>query len=251
MVDGAGLPLNVADLLPTLVKLTKKVTEQVRLLAGHYVPQLASLILSENNKTNGTNINLRGIAIGNDVIDDNATGEGIYDYYWTHALNYDETNEGINEYCGYGSGNFSAECLHYQSQSGSENGEIDIYNIYAPFCDGSIQKHATRSMCKKLFMFKIPHGGIGMIDSPTPILPTITQLIENGISVWIYSGDTDGWVLVTSSSSVKPDVLEEEREGDFGRSQPACDALSKGLEEKNRCPTTPVVWLLFIFHDTS
>ncbi|CAI9304215.1 unnamed protein product [Lactuca saligna] len=238
MVDVVGLPLNVADLLPTLVKLTKKVTEQVKLLAGHYVPHLASLILSENKKTNGTNINLRVIVIGNDVIDDNATSEGIYDYCWTHALNYDETNAGINEYCGYGSGNFSAECLHYQSQSGSEYGEIDIYNIYAPFCDGSIQKHATRSVknfdpCSDDYVLSYLNradvqealhvrntswgfcGDIGMIDSPTTILPTITQLIENGISVWIYS-------------SVKPDVLEEEREGDFGRSQHASDALSKG-----------------------
>ncbi|CAI9260883.1 unnamed protein product [Lactuca saligna] len=86
------------------------------------------------------------VQIGNAVIDDNATDEGMYDYYWTHALNSDETNAGINEYCGYGSGNFSATCFHYQSQSGSEYGEIDIYNIYAPFCDGSIQKPATGSV---------------------------------------------------------------------------------------------------------
>ncbi|GER36857.1 inositol hexakisphosphate anddiphosphoinositol-pentakisphosphate kinase [Striga asiatica] len=33
MADGAGLPPNASDLLPKLVKLTKKVTEQVRLLA--------------------------------------------------------------------------------------------------------------------------------------------------------------------------------------------------------------------------
>ncbi|XP_019427818.1 PREDICTED: inositol hexakisphosphate and diphosphoinositol-pentakisphosphate kinase 1-like isoform X2 [Lupinus angustifolius] len=33
MVDGAGLPPNASELLPKLVKLTKKVTEQVRLLA--------------------------------------------------------------------------------------------------------------------------------------------------------------------------------------------------------------------------
>ncbi|KAJ0535685.1 putative phosphotransferase with a phosphate group as acceptor [Helianthus annuus] len=33
MIDGAGLPPNASELLPKLVKLTKKVTEQVRLLA--------------------------------------------------------------------------------------------------------------------------------------------------------------------------------------------------------------------------
>ncbi|GMY13565.1 inositol hexakisphosphate and diphosphoinositol-pentakisphosphate kinase VIP2 isoform X3, partial [Fagus crenata] len=34
MVDGAGLPINASELLPKLVQLTKKVTEQVRLLAS-------------------------------------------------------------------------------------------------------------------------------------------------------------------------------------------------------------------------
>ncbi|XP_012568107.1 inositol hexakisphosphate and diphosphoinositol-pentakisphosphate kinase VIP2-like isoform X1 [Cicer arietinum] len=39
-VDGAGLPPNASELLPELVKLTKKVTEQVRLLAKDEVEQL-------------------------------------------------------------------------------------------------------------------------------------------------------------------------------------------------------------------
>ncbi|KAD7479515.1 hypothetical protein E3N88_02651 [Mikania micrantha] len=41
MVDGAGLPLNASELLPTLVTLTKKVTEQVRLLAKDEDEKLA------------------------------------------------------------------------------------------------------------------------------------------------------------------------------------------------------------------
>ncbi|KAI7741396.1 hypothetical protein M8C21_000856 [Ambrosia artemisiifolia] len=41
MVDGAGLPVNASELLPTLVKLTKKVTEQVRLLAKDEDEELA------------------------------------------------------------------------------------------------------------------------------------------------------------------------------------------------------------------
>ncbi|XP_071913066.1 inositol hexakisphosphate and diphosphoinositol-pentakisphosphate kinase VIP2-like isoform X2 [Coffea arabica] len=40
MVDGAGLPSNASELLPELVKLTKKVTEQVRLLAKDEDEQL-------------------------------------------------------------------------------------------------------------------------------------------------------------------------------------------------------------------
>ncbi|KAL7604256.1 hypothetical protein Lser_V15G18899 [Lactuca serriola] len=192
--------------------------------AGHYVPQLASLILSENKKTNGTVINLRGIAIGNAWIDDNTSYEGMYDYYWTHALNSDETNEGIKKYCDYVTGNFSEECYKYQGQGDGEYGGIDIYNIYAPLChhnttqkSGTTGSVTTFDPCSDDYVLSYLNradvqealhvrntswtfcAGIGMIDSPTTILPTITQLIENEISVWIYSGDTDGRVPVTSS----------------------------------------------------
>ncbi|KAI3767364.1 hypothetical protein L2E82_17459 [Cichorium intybus] len=63
--------------------------------AGHYIPQLASLILSQNKNTNQPIINLRGIAIGNAWIDDTTCYQGVYDYFWTHALISDETNAGI------------------------------------------------------------------------------------------------------------------------------------------------------------
>nr|CAD1833636.1 unnamed protein product [Ananas comosus var. bracteatus] len=36
-------------------------------------------------------------------------------------------------------------------------------------------------------------------DSPSTILPIITELLSSGIQVWIYSGDVDGRVPVTSS----------------------------------------------------
>ncbi|KVI06659.1 Peptidase S10, serine carboxypeptidase [Cynara cardunculus var. scolymus] len=211
--------------------------------AGHYVPQLAALILSENKKANQTIINLSGIAVGtymhNDItsllilrtnepdwnignawIDDSTSYEGMYDYYWTHALNSDETNAGINKNCDYVSGNFSDACYQYQSQGDGEYGGIDIYNIYAPLCDGSTQTPGSvksfdpcsdgyvSSYLNRAEVQEALHvrntswthcGGVGWTDSPTTILPTINQLIKSGISVWIYSGDIDGRVPVTSS----------------------------------------------------
>ncbi|PWA44485.1 Peptidase S10, serine carboxypeptidase [Artemisia annua] len=191
--------------------------------AGHYVPQLASLILSENEKTNQTIINLTGIAIGNAWIDDNTSYKGTYDYFWTHSLNSDETIAGINKYCDYVSGNYSDKCYQYQSQGDSELGDIDIYNIYAPLCDVNTQKPGSPGSVKdfdpcsdgyvstylnRAEVQEALHarntswahcGGVGWTDSPSTILPTISQLIANGISVWIYSGDIDGRVPVTSS----------------------------------------------------
>lgn len=67
----------------------------------------------------------------------------MYDYFWTHSLNSDETIAGINKYCDYVSGNYSDKCYQYQSQGDSELGDIDIYNIYAPLCDVNTQKHGS------------------------------------------------------------------------------------------------------------
>ncbi|KNA24331.1 hypothetical protein SOVF_016850 [Spinacia oleracea] len=36
-------------------------------------------------------------------------------------------------------------------------------------------------------------------DSPSSILPTIRELIDKGLRIWIYSGDTDGRIPVTST----------------------------------------------------
>lgn len=78
--------------------------------------------------------------IGNAWIDDNTGGKGTYDFYWTHALNSDETNAAINKYCDFVTGNFSSICEQYQSQGDDEVGNIDIYNIYAPLCNQSAHK---------------------------------------------------------------------------------------------------------------
>ena len=77
------------------------------------------------------------VQIGNAWIDDNTSLQGMYDYYWTHALNSDETHAGIQKYCDFITGNFTNECLYYTDQGDEEIGDIDIYNIYAPQCHSS------------------------------------------------------------------------------------------------------------------
>lgn len=52
--------------------------------AGHYVPQLAHTILNHNKNSNSNNtiINLKGILIGNAVINDETDLQGMYDFFW-------------------------------------------------------------------------------------------------------------------------------------------------------------------------
>ncbi|XP_015972453.1 serine carboxypeptidase 1 isoform X1 [Arachis duranensis] len=191
--------------------------------AGHYVPQLAHTILSYNNiaaSNHQTVINLKGIAVGNGWIDDNLCTKGMYDYYWSHALSSDESHSGIEKNCDYVSGNFSNECIKYMNMADVEVGDIDIYNIYAPLCDSSSSSkspgndfdpcsdHYTKSYLNLPEVQKALHAKatnwsscslVGWTDSPASILPTINRLISSNISIWIYSGDTDGRVPITSS----------------------------------------------------
>ncbi|WCJ41536.1 Serine carboxypeptidase 1 [Euphorbia peplus] len=189
--------------------------------AGHYVPQLASTILKNNKKTNGSIINLKGIAIGNAWIDDVTSAQGEYDYLWTHALMSDETIEGIHKYCSFGE-NDTEECFDYRRKARTERGPIDIYNIYAPTChdttlngspgsisyfdpcsDNYVESYLNIAEVQTAFHAiptKWTHcGDLNWTDSQVTILPVIKNLMASNISVWIYSGDTDGRVPVTSS----------------------------------------------------
>ncbi|XP_054799830.1 serine carboxypeptidase 1-like [Prosopis cineraria] len=191
--------------------------------AGHYVPQLAYNILVQNIFSGQTIINLKGIAIGNAWIDDETSSEGIFDYLWTHALISDETHSSIDKYCDFATDNVSDVCVSATRKALQEKGKIDWYNIYAPLCrDTSLRNGPPGSVynydpCSdyyveaymnnpdvQLALHALPTNwthckDYNWTDSPSTILPTIKDLIRFGIKVWIYSGDTDGRVPVTSS----------------------------------------------------
>ncbi|KAK7401171.1 hypothetical protein VNO78_12491 [Psophocarpus tetragonolobus] len=192
--------------------------------AGHYVPQLAYTILL-NNKFSHQNINLKGIAIGNAWIDSFTGSKGILDYFWTHALNSDQTHELIEKYCDFNSENVSEICSNAVRRALTEKGKIDFYNIYGPLChDPHLKNGSTGSVynfdpCSDYYgvaYLNRPEVQLAFHarptnwthcsdvitkwnDSPTTTLPVIKYLIDSNIGLWIYSGDTDARVPVTSS----------------------------------------------------
>lgn len=192
--------------------------------AGHYVPQLAYNILHNNKNANHSFINLKGIAIGNAWIDDATNTAGLYDYLWSHALYSDEVHAKVQQFCNFSATSTSQECSDYSEKVGDEVGDIDIYNIYAPVClkPGSSKAHILDSVevydpCSSIYVEtylnteqvqKALHvknttwescSDFDWQDSPSTVLPVIQKLIASNISVWIYSGDVDGRVPVTSS----------------------------------------------------
>ncbi|KAJ6408395.1 hypothetical protein OIU84_011666 [Salix udensis] len=62
--------------------------------AGHYVPQLANLIAQS-----GLKFNLKGIAVGNALLEFNTDFNSEGDYYWAHGLISDATYELMNSVC--------------------------------------------------------------------------------------------------------------------------------------------------------
>ncbi|KAK4437852.1 Serine carboxypeptidase II-3 [Sesamum alatum] len=200
--------------------------------AGHYVPQLADLILQNNKITNQTVINLKGIAIGNAYIDYTDRWAGTYDHFWTSALISDETHQGILENCNFSSdASVSGVCDEYQDKADREVGNIFIYDIYAPLCGSSSTAPSISSYdpCSDSYVFaylntaevqKALHANVTGLpgpwedcnyaingdwqDQPVTVLPVIKRLMASGISVWIYSGDTDGIIPVTTTRYSMP-----------------------------------------------
>ncbi|KAL8264604.1 hypothetical protein R6Q59_022734 [Mikania micrantha] len=192
--------------------------------AGHYVPQLAQIILQKNKITNQTVINLKGIALGNAYVDYETLKTGLYDYFWTHAIISDEIHEGIISNCNFSEGaTITDACIDYQYQAYAAKSNIFFYDIYAPLCSpfntstpsisvfdpctenyilGYLNTpYVQQALHAKPVKWESCSGLIGAHwkDMPLTVLPVIQNLMASGINVWIYSGDTDGRVPVTTS----------------------------------------------------
>ncbi|KAK1431218.1 hypothetical protein QVD17_14517 [Tagetes erecta] len=192
--------------------------------AGHYVPQLAKLILENNKIADQAVINLKGIALGNADVDEEAGNTGMFDYLWTHAIISDEIHEGIKSNCNFSEGaTITDECMDYQYRVRAALSNILLYDIYTSVCspfsnstpsisgfDPCTENYilgylntpdVQHSLHAKPVQWKSCNDNITLHwkNMPFTVLPVIQELMTTGISVWFYSGDTDGRVPVTAS----------------------------------------------------
>ncbi|XP_051124209.1 serine carboxypeptidase-like 40 [Andrographis paniculata] len=199
--------------------------------AGHYVPQLAHVVHRNNLRANKTIINLKGIIIGNAVIDDEMDTKGMFEFFESHALVSEETTEQIFKYCNFSPKAIdqSTRCNTAYEQINSNIDDIDIYNIYAPLCSNpNVTKKPKRisdvsDPCSDNYIFaylnradvqKALHANVTKLDyywqpcsdiiknwrdSPTTVIPLLKEFLADGLRVWIFSGDIDGRIPVTST----------------------------------------------------
>ncbi|XP_021316608.1 P-(S)-hydroxymandelonitrile lyase-like isoform X2 [Sorghum bicolor] len=206
---------------------------------GHYVPQLSQLVYRNNIGVEKPVINLKGFMVGNGLTDDRADMVGMFEFWWHHGLIADETlDTGLKVCPGSSFIHVTPECRKIWDKALEEQGHIDGYSIYTPPCDkGSPYAHRLQSRPHPLMMLpaydpctafystkylNLPEVQTAMhanvsgsmeypwvvcsnllfdnwTDAATSMLPIYRELIEGGLKVWVFSGDTDTVVPLSAT----------------------------------------------------
>ncbi|KAK2366916.1 serine carboxypeptidase [Trifolium repens] len=115
--------------------------------AGHYAPQLAELILRTKTK-----FNLKGIAIGNPLLEFNTDFNARGEFLWAHGLIPDSTYEMLTKACNYSqlrreyqSGKPSSICVEVNWLLSKEVSRfIDSFDVIVDVCLSSDKQQAYR-----------------------------------------------------------------------------------------------------------
>ncbi|XP_073220819.1 serine carboxypeptidase-like 45 isoform X1 [Cicer arietinum] len=185
--------------------------------AGHFAPQLAELILQTKTK-----INLKGIAIGNPLLEFNTDYNSRGEFLWSHGLISHSTYDLLTKVCNfsrivreYGSGKVNSTCVHVTAQFSREVGSyIDPFHISNDPCLPP-QKGKKRAFCIGDLIFKyfnkkelqkalharstLWQGCVVLgIDSKsfydTPTVSLLGTLVKSGVRVMVFSGDQDSFI---------------------------------------------------------
>lgn len=69
--------------------------------AGHYIPQLAEVLLDHNARSKGFKFNIKGVAIGNPLLRLDRDVPATYEFFWSHGMISDEVGLTIMNECDF------------------------------------------------------------------------------------------------------------------------------------------------------
>ncbi|KAI3913334.1 hypothetical protein MKW92_051319 [Papaver armeniacum] len=129
--------------------------------AGHYIPQLAALLLEYNKQPNIKPINLKAIALGNPLLDLDISVNAA-DYLWSHGAISDATLKLEKTVCNdsrflreYVHEIWTQECNDVFNIVGNEIGvDIDRSDLLLPQCLSSPSSSSARSVNSEQFKSK-------------------------------------------------------------------------------------------------
>ncbi|WJX80990.1 Serine carboxypeptidase-like 45 [Trifolium repens] len=219
--------------------------------AGHYVPQLAELMLQFNKKEKL--FNLKGIALGNPVLEFVTDFNSRAEFFWSHGLISDLTYKMFTSVCNYSryvreyyNGAVSPICSSVMSQVSTETSRfVDKYDVTLDVCISSVfsqtkvlnpqqvtetidvcvedetvnylnRKDVQSALQARLVGIKrwSPCSNVLDYDLRDLEIPTITvvgKLVKAGIPVLVYSGDQDSVIPLTGSRTLVHQLAKELR----------------------------------------
>ncbi|KAH8506725.1 hypothetical protein H0E87_013503 [Populus deltoides] len=128
-------------------------------MTGHYVPQLARLIIRSK-----VNFNLKGIAIGNPLLEFNTDLNAQDHFYWSHGLISDSTYQLLTSVCNNSklmreaiTGTVSSACFGVYTLVQKELSEsIDPYDVTGDICLSSNQSQ-LKIFNQQLLRSRLPY----------------------------------------------------------------------------------------------
>ncbi|KAH9675309.1 serine carboxypeptidase-like 45 [Citrus sinensis] len=213
---------------------------------GHYVPQLAQLIIQSNMK-----LNLKGIAIGNPLLEFNTDFNSRAEFLWSHGLISDSTYDIFTRVCNYSqirrqyaSGSLTAVCSQVISQVSREISRfVDTYDVTLDVClpsvllqskmlsqlqdkeeiDVCVEDETTKYLNRKDVQKALHAQLIGvtswtvcsevlkydMQNLEIPTIHVLGKLAKSGIRVLVYSGDQDSVLPLTGTRTLVNGLAKE------------------------------------------
>ncbi|KAL5717465.1 Serine carboxypeptidase-like 45 [Ranunculus cassubicifolius] len=207
--------------------------------AGHYVPQLAELMMQFNKKHKL--FNLKGIALGNPVLEFATDFNSRAEYFWSHGLISDSTYRVFTTACNYSRyvseyyrSSVSPVCSRVMSRVSRETSKfVDKYDVTLDVCMSSVLSQSkiispqqvpesidvcvedeTVKYLNRQDVQKALHArliGVNkwavcsnvldyeLLDLEIPTIPIVGSLVKAGIPVLVYSGDQDSVIPLTGS----------------------------------------------------
>ncbi|KAH7372797.1 hypothetical protein KP509_17G021700 [Ceratopteris richardii] len=173
--------------------------------AGHYIPQLASLLFDYNNKHGSRFFNLEGITVGNPLLDLGVDTYATYSYLWSHGVVSDETFNGVTNDCNFADytetstgHNESKSCNNLLNTANTEVGNfINFYNVEIDVCYSSIAQQELR-LNQRVHNFSL--GVDVCLDSEVEFyfnLPEVQKALHANTTRLDYS-----WALCSSHKSL-------------------------------------------------
>ncbi|XP_026458307.1 serine carboxypeptidase-like 45 [Papaver somniferum] len=210
--------------------------------AGHYIPQLAELMIQFNKKEKL--FNLKGIALGNPVLEFATDFNSRAEFIWSHGLISDSTYNLFTSACNYSRyvseyyrGYVSPVCSRVMSQVTKETSRfVDKYDVTLDVCISSILSQSKvitpQSLTKKIdvclddettnylnrkdvqFAFHARLVGVNkwtvcsnildyeLLDLEIPTISIVGSIVKAGIPLLVYSGDQDSVIPLTGSRTL-------------------------------------------------